>query len=95
MFSFVKGSDVVKTFIYNIWRENLVRISLNINVTGLYCKWHIKGNDGERLAMRFLDFDVHHNSPDCDMDGSVVYLGTDIYGDKFGELSIDNYLAHT
>ena len=40
--------------------------------------------------MRFLDFNVHHNSPDCDMDGFVVYPGTDIFGDKFGRSSIDN-----
>ena len=44
--------------------------------------------------MRFLDFDVHHNSPDCDIDGLVVYVGSDIYGDKFGELSADNYRPH-
>ena len=45
--------------------------------------------------MRFLDFNIHHNSPDCDMDGLVVYLGTDIYGDKFGKLSTNNYRLHT
>ena len=40
--------------------------------------------------MKFLDFNVHHNSPVCDMDGLVVYLGTDIFGDKFGKSSICN-----
>ena len=29
-FLFVKGLNVVTKFIYDIWKENLVRISLNI-----------------------------------------------------------------
>ena len=66
-----------------------------MNVTGLYCKWHIKGKDGEKLVVRFLDFNIHHNSRDCSMDGLVVYLGTDIYGDKLGMLSTDYYREHT
>ena len=42
-------------------------------VTGLYCKWTIRGEEGTRLKMRFLDFDVPPNDPKCDSDGVVVY----------------------
>ena len=53
-------------------------------ILGLYCKWHIKGIEGQKLVMDFLDFNIYHNSPECVMDGLVVYLGKEFSSQKLG-----------
>ena len=41
--------------------------------TGLYCKWTLRGEPGQRLKLAFLEFDVAPNDPLCNSDGFIVY----------------------
>ena len=56
----------------------------DILLSGLYCKWRIRGEPGTRLSLRFLNVNIKPLYEDCRYDGLVVYDGGSTSGNVYG-----------
>ncbi len=56
----------------------------NNGVTGMYCKWLIKGDSVQQLKFRLDDVNIFPLQEQCGYDGLVVYDGDDTSGKMYG-----------
>ena len=56
-------------------------------VSGMYCKWLMKGHGGTKLNLELDDMNIFPLEKNCGYDGLVIYDGNSTKGRKYGSNS--------